>query len=162
MAATARNASGPSERGAALIALLLALVISGFLAWYALSTYLGNSADPSGAEIGVSSPMDHTRQQRTMSDMQAIGRAIAVAYADNGAYPASLAELEAGGHLVRVPTADAWGTVWAYSTGADGYTLVSLGSDGRAGPAPPSPWRSGSYESDLIMKNGQLTQVPGR
>ena len=150
------------QRGAALIGLLLALVISGFLAWYVLNTYLGSSAEPSGAEIGLSSPMDHTSQQRTISDMQAIGRAITMAFADTGEYPANLAKLQERGYFVRVPAADAWGGAWTYTTGRDGYQLVSLGADGRAGPAPPSPWTSGSYESDLILKNGQLTQAPGR
>jgi hypothetical protein len=81
--------------------------------------------------------------------------------ADRGAYPAKLAELETAGFFVRLPAVDGWANAWTYSTGPNGFTLVSLGEDGRAGPPPPQPWISGSHVCDLVMMNGQFTQVPG-
>jgi type II secretory pathway pseudopilin PulG len=146
-----------NERGASLIVLLLVLAIVGLSAWLVLSRYVGGSVD---ALAGAGMPLDETRQQRTITDMRTIGQAIALMRADSGAYPANLADLEASGFLARVPAVDGWGNAWSYTAGPNGFTLVSLGEDGRAGPAPPQPWTGGSHACDLVMTNGQFTQAP--
>jgi hypothetical protein len=79
---------------------------------------------------------------------------------DTGAYPQELSELHDGGYLALVPATDGWRNAWVYETEEDGYTLTSLGADGRPGPAPPSPWISGAYDCDLVLTNGQITQGP--
>jgi hypothetical protein len=146
-----------NERGASLIALLLALVIVGGTAWLVIGRYIDSSV---GALADSGMPLDETRRQRTITDMRVIGQALTLMQADGGAYPANLAELEAGGFLVRVPAVDGWGNAWSYTTGPNGFTLVSLGEDGRDGPPPPQPWTTGSHACDLIMTNGQFTQIP--
>ena len=148
------------ERGWSLIVLVIALLIVGLLTLMVMSR-LQQSRELSGAgELGAAAPMDHSRQQRTMADMQVIGRAVSLMQVDTGAYPQALVELERGGYLVLVPPADAWGNAWVFETAADGYTLTSLGADGRPGPAPPSPWTTGAYDCDLVLTNGQMTHRP--
>ena len=148
------------ERGSSLVVLVIGLLVVGLVAWLVMSR-LQQSRDQSGAEgLGAAAPMDHSRQTRTITDMQAIGRALALMQVDTGAYPQEFVELERGGYLALVPPADAWGNAWIYEAGLDGYTLKSLGAGGQPGPAPPSPWTSGAYDCDLVLTNGQITQGP--
>ena len=147
-----------NQAGSGLIGLLIVLVISGFITWYAVTMYLDTAADSSLP--GSATPLDETRRQTTMAEMQTIGRTIQIMQADSGSLPATLAELQAGGYLVQVPAGDGWGTAWVYTMGRDGFTLTSLGSDGRAGPAPPVDWRSGAYDADIVLRNGQFVQAP--
>jgi hypothetical protein len=148
------------ERGASLIVLVIGLLIVGLVAWLVMSR-LQESREQSGAEeLGATAPMDHSRQTRTIIDMQTIGRALTLMQVDTGAYPQEIAELERGGYLALVPPADAWGNAWIYESGTDGYTLTSLGAGGLPRPAPPTPWTSGAYDCDLVLTNGQITQGP--
>lgn len=147
-----------NERGTSLIGIVLGLVILGLGAGLVISRYVNDSVD---ALAGAGMPLDETRRQRTITDMRTIGQAIAFMQADRGAYPANLAELETAGFFVSLPAVDGWGNAWDYSTGPNGFTLVSLGEDGRAGPPPPQPWTSGSHACDLVMSNGVFTQAPG-
>ena len=146
-----------NERGVALIVILLALAIVGLVAWLVISRYAENTVELL-ADSGA--PLDETKRTRTLADMQAIGRALGLMQADKGSYPASIVELEAAGYLEIIPSNDGWGNAWVYSTGASGFTLTSLGSDGATGPAPPEPWTRGAYPCDLIMENGQIVQAP--
>ena len=145
-----------NQRGASLIVLVLVLAIVGLTVWLVVS-YTSNSLD---ALAGAGAPLDDTNRQRTLADMKVIGDAIRLMQADSGDLPTSLAGLVAGGYLVTVPTTDGWGNALVYMTSSSGFELHSLGSDGRAGPAPPQPWTSGSHACDLIMTNGQFTQAP--
>lgn len=90
----------------------------------------------------------------------AITRANDLMRVDTGRWAASLDELVSGGHLARAPDRDGWGNVWDYTVEGSGYTLVSHGSDGRPGPAPPADWSGAPYEPDLVLHDGQFTQVP--
>ena len=146
------------QAGSGLIGLLIVLVIGGFITWLALTTYLDTAADSSVP--GGGAPLDETRRQTTMADMRAISRAIQFMLADTGSTPASLSELQEGGYLVQVPARDNWGNPWAYTVGRDGFTLTSLGSNGGAGPAPPADWRTGAYDVDIVLRNGQFVQAP--
>ena len=145
------------ERGASLIVLLLALVIVALSLWLIISRTAENSV---GALAGAGAPLDETKRQRTIADMQAIGRANALMKADTGSYAASLTDLEAGGYLVKVPAIDGWGSPWTYTAATGSFTLTSLGADASPGPVPPTPWIGGSHACDLIMTNGQLVQAP--
>lgn len=148
------------ESGSSLIVLIVAIVVIGLAAWIVMSR-MQQSSDFAGSEgLGVAAPTDQARQQRTISDMQVIGRAVSLMRADTGAHPQTLVELERGRYLALVPSTDAWGNAWVYEAGEDGYTLASLGADGRPGPAPPVPWTTGAYDCDLVLINGQVTQGP--
>ena len=104
--------------------------------------------------------IDHGRQRRTMGWMRNIAVANGVMRIDIGHYAQSLAELETGGYVVEAPESDEWGNAFVYSTGVDTYTLTTLGSDGQAGPAPPSRWPNSPYEPDIVLRNGMFTQAP--
>ena len=80
------------------------------------------------------------RQRSTMADMLNIASANGTMRVDTGRYASSLQELQENGYLEAAPAEDGWGNAWVYSTGADTYTIFSLGSDGAAGPAAPAPW----------------------
>ncbi len=148
------------ERGSSLIVLVIGLLIVGLATWLVVSRLQQNRELSGGGELGAAAPMDHSRQARTIVDMRALGRTLSLMQVDKGAYPEEFVELERGGYLAVVPTADAWGNAWTYETGQDSYTLTSLGADGRPGPAPPSPWTTGAYDCDLVLTNGQMTQGP--
>ncbi len=146
------------QDGSSLIGILIVLVIGGFISWFALTTYL--DATRNSSLPGAGAPLDETKRQTTMADMQAIGRAIQVMQADTGSTPGGLAELQEGGYFVQVPAHDGWGGAWTYTIDRDGFTLTSFGSDGRAGPAPPSSWTTGAYDADIVLRNGQFVQAP--
>jgi len=150
----------PREGGSSLLVLVIGLVIVGLVAWLVISRLQASREMPGAGELGTAAPMDHSRQARTIIDMQTLGRALALMQVDKGAYPQDFAELESGGYLALVPPTDAWGNAWIYEAGEGGYTLTSLGADGQPGPAPPSPWTSGAYDCDLVLTNGQITQGP--
>lgn len=148
------------ESGSALVVLVLALVVVGLLSWIVISR-LQQGSDPATEGLpGGAAPMDHSRQQRTMTDMRALGQALSAIYVASGAYPRSLDEIETGGYLAQVPATDAWGNPWRYEPSPQAFILTSLGSDGREGPAPPAPWTQGAYDCDLVMVNGQMAQAP--
>ena len=148
------------ERGSSLIVLVIGLLVVGLAAWLVMRG-LQKSREVSGAGgPGAAAPMGHSRQQRTLTDMRTIGQALSLMQVDTGAYPGEIVELEHGGYLASVPSADAWGTEWIYATEPGSYTLTSLGADGQPGPAPPIPWTTGAYSCDLVLTNGQMTQGP--
>jgi len=103
---------------------------------------------------------DQGWQRRTMADMRNMATANATMRIDTGRYAQSLAELAENGYMRVVPPTDGWGNAWLYTTGADTYTITSLGSDGARGPAPPPNWVRGPDDPDIILTNGQFTQAP--
>ncbi|MGD8329552.1 MAG: type II secretion system protein GspG, partial [Acidobacteriota bacterium] len=146
-----------NERGAALIAVLIVLVLLAVGLYFIISRTANSSV---GALANAGAQLDETKRQRTLSDMRAIADAIRLMQADTGRAPASLADLQHGGYLEVVPMNDAWGHGFIYAVDGNQFELTSLGSDGRAGPAPPQPWTGGSYPCDLTLTNGQFTQAP--
>ena len=146
-----------NQRGASIIALLVVLVLLALGLYLIISRTAGNSVD---ALASAGAPLDETKRQRTLSDMRAIGDAIRLMQVDAGRAPASLAELQTAGYLEVVPTNDGWGNGFIYVVDGNEYEITSLGSDGRAGPAPPQPWTGGAYACDLVLYNGQFTQAP--
>jgi len=146
-----------NERGASLIAVLIVLVLLAGGLYFIISRTANSSV---GALADAGMQLDETKRQRTISDMRAIADAIRLMQADTGRAPASLADLQRGGYLEVVPVNDGWGHAFVYAVEGNNFELTSLGSDGRAGPAPPQPWTGGSYPCDLILYNGQFTQTP--
>jgi hypothetical protein len=100
------------------------------------------------------------RQRRTMADMRNVATANFVMREDTGRYAQNLAELAENEYLRVAPTTDGWGNAYVYMTGANTYTLTSLGSDGAAGPAPPRVWLDEPYDPDIVLTDGQFTQAP--
>ncbi len=99
-------------------------------------------------------------QRQTRSEMRRIGTANELMRIDLGRYAQTLTELADEGYLQTVMTDDAWGSPFVYVTGASTFSLVSLGCDGAAGPAPPADWISDPCEPDLIMLDGAFLQAP--
>ena len=147
----------PGQLGNSLLGLLIALAVIGLTAWFVISRY---SSAGVGALADAGLQLDETKRQRTIGDMRVIGDAIRLMQADTGRPPGALAALQDGRYLALVPMVDGWGNAWTYTVGRDGFSLTSMGSDGRAGPDPPTPWGGGSYACDLVMRNGQMTQAP--
>jgi len=97
---------------------------------------IANRARTNYAGIPPANPEKHARpllypqQRQTWATMEIVIAAIEKFQSDNGAYPASLADLPAG-----LKTDDAWGRPLLYSNPGSGndYDLISLGSDGAEG-----------------------------
>jgi hypothetical protein len=102
-------------------------------------------------------------QLLTLVYMTRIATAIGTFRVDTGAYPETMHALVAPERYARTGLPlDGWGNPFRYVRNSnDLYTLTSLGSDGRRGPAPPSPWVVPLYDPDIVMSNGEFTQAPG-
>jgi len=133
------------DEGFSLIELLIVVAIIGIIAAIAVPQLMN--------------AMDRGRQRRSMADMRNIATANGTIRVDTGAYAANLAALSPT-YMQVAPAEDGWGTAWSYSTGADTYTITSLGSDAAAGPAPPATWVNEPYDPDIVMTDGQFTQAP--
>ena len=106
---------------------------------------------------------DEMAQRYTMLEMLRVAAANAAARIDTGDYAASLTGLARAGYLETAIDNDAWGNAFVYTTGADTYTITSLGSDGAAGPGPPPVfWELGEAAGvDIMLTDGVFTQNPG-
>lgn len=101
------------------------------------------------------------KQGTTVTYMTEIAMANEGYYEEFNDYAPSLVALEdwVGGGCF--PTTDGWGNAFVYQYSPQSYTLISLGSDGVEGPAPPDPWLLGEAgESDIIMEKGWFIQRP--
>jgi len=133
------------DEGFSLIELLIVVAIIGIIAAIAVPQLMN--------------AMDRGRQRRSMADMRNIATANGTHRVDLGTYAANLAALSPT-YMQVAPNDDGWGNAWVYSTGADTYTIQSLGSDGAAGPAPPATWINEPYDPDIVLVDGQFTQAP--
>ncbi len=133
------------DEGFSLIELLIVVAIIGIIAAIAVPQLMN--------------AMDRGRQRRSMADMRNIATANGTLRVDTGSYGATLAALSPT-YMQVAPAADGWGNPWGYSTGADTYSITSLGSDGALLPAPPVPWINDPYDPDIILTDGQFVQAP--
>ncbi len=140
------NSTLKRDEGFSLIELLIVVAIIGIIAAIAVPQLMN--------------AMDRGRQRRSMADMRNIATANGTMRVDTGSYAAALANLSASGYMQVTPANDGWGTGYVYTTGADTYTITSLGSNGVAAPAPPVPWINDPYDPDIILTDGQFTQAP--
>ena len=134
------------DEGFSLIELLIVVAIIGIIAAIAVPQLMN--------------AMDRGRQRRSMADMRNIATANGTMRVDTGAYCPTLAALQAANYMQVAPTNDGWGTTFGYTTGADTYTITSLGSNAAAGPAPPTPWINDPYDPDITLTDGQFIQAP--
>jgi prepilin-type N-terminal cleavage/methylation domain-containing protein len=133
------------DEGFSLIELLIVVAIIGIIAAIAVPQLMN--------------AMDRGRQRRSMADMRNIATANGTIRVDTGAYAANLAALVPN-YMQVTPTNDGWGTGFVYTTGADTYTITSLGSDGAVGPAAPAPWVNDPYDPDIALTDGAFVQAP--
>jgi prepilin-type N-terminal cleavage/methylation domain-containing protein len=133
------------DEGFSLIELLIVVAIIGIIAAIAVPQLMN--------------AMDRGRQRRSMADMRNIATANGTLRVDTGTYAANLAAL-APTYMQLAPQNDGWGNPFTYSTGADTYTITSLGSDGAAGPAAPNPWINEPYDPDISLQDGAFIQAP--
>jgi len=134
------------DEGFSLIELLIVVAIIGIIAAIAVPQLMN--------------AMDRGRQRRSMADMRNIATANGTMRVDTGSYAASLVALSGAGYMQVTPANDGWGTAYGYVTGADTYTITSLGSDGAAGPVPPVPWINDPYDPDIDLTDGQFINAP--
>jgi hypothetical protein len=100
-------------------------------------------------------------QRYTMMLMLRVAAANAEARIETGNYVSNLQRLYQMNYLDEPILNDAWGSAFVYSTGADTYTVTSLGSDGAAGPRPPDFWTFGDAEDvDIVLTDGIFLQAP--
>ena len=135
------------DEGFSLIELLIVVAIIGIIAAIAVPQLMN--------------AMDRGRQRRSMADMRNIATANGTYRVDLSAYATTLALLTPN-YMQVAPAADGWGTAWTYAVVAanDTYTITSLGSDGAAGPAAPTPWINDPYTPDIALTDGQFTAAP--
>lgn len=116
------------QTGFTIIELLIVMAILGMLA-VMVAPNLFNKAD--GA-----------RQDAALSQISAIGSALATHRLDVGQYPDELEGLMEnstgrstwdGPYLNKDVPVDPWGNEYIYSSSGSDYTLISYGADGRAG-----------------------------
>ena len=134
-----------SDEGFSLIELLIVVAIIGIIAAIAVPQLMN--------------AMDRGRQRRSMADMRNIATANGTYRVDSGIYATALTGLVPA-YMQVAPANDGWGAAYVYTTGADTYTITSLGSNSAAGPAPPVPWINDPYDPDITLTDGQFIQAP--
>ena len=134
-------------------ALILAITIVGLAALVAIIGMVTAIAVPQ-----LMNAMDRGRQRRTIGNMLNFATANATMHDETGQYANSLADL--AGYMQMTTFNDGWGNALIYRREGDGYSIMSLGSDGSVGPPPPRSWINDPYDPDIIMQNGQFTQAP--
>jgi len=139
------NSTLRRDEGFSLIELLIVVAIIGIIAAIAVPQLMN--------------AMDRGRQRRSMADMRSIATANGTMRVDTGAYAGTIAGLVPT-YMQVAPANDGWGTAFVYATGADTYTVTSLGSDSAAGPAAPATWINEPYDPDIVLTDGQFTIAP--
>ena len=140
------------EAGLSTIELMISLVLIGVLAAILISI--------------TWTAVDSSKQRATMADMRSISRAIEAYVVDHEIVP------DGGGKLTSLqdtfeiymnaplPVRDRWGNEFGFlRDGADDYTLISFGKDGRDGADYVRAARF-DFNRDLVMFNGIFIAAP--
>jgi general secretion pathway protein G len=153
-ARASHQAPAPAQATGCQLSTLLLVLAVGFVAFILLGI-IAAIAIPQ-----LMNAMDRGRQRRTMADMRNVAVANATMRVETGSYANSLAELANRGYLTVALANDGWDNPFIYQQAVDGYTITSLGSDGRPGPEAPTPWINDPYDPDLILSSGEFVQAP--
>src|SRR4030042_3480961 len=114
------------EKGFTLVELMIVIIILAVLTAIAIPSYMVLR--------------DRARRAAAQSELKNIATAMEMYNADEDTYPDPgfadiIADLEGGGYMNPVPTADQWGNDYIYTYDGTDYTLESYGSDGADGGA---------------------------
>lgn len=124
-----------NEKGFTLVELMIVIIILAVLTGIAVPSYMALR--------------NRARESATESEMKNIATALELHQADLEDYPTTaegLALLSA--YMDPVPTADAWGNNYAYTSDASTYDLESIGADGADGGG-----------DDLLIEDGQWSET---
>jgi tetratricopeptide (TPR) repeat protein len=106
---------------------------------------------------------DELAQQKAMSDLDAIGKAMVNYAIDEGDYPTisdikALKKLLHPTYIRSMSVKDGWGNDYLVKSDAEGYELRSLGKDGR--PDSGGAGATSTFKADIAFANGQFAQWP--
>lgn len=122
------------------------------LALLLLAAGCGKSGQEYAANVGET--IDRGRAMSVRGDMQKIAAAITSYVTQEADLPElsdvhALAEVLEPAYARRVPREDPWGTEYRFESDGSGYRMQSAGQD-----------RSWDSDDDLVMEDGQMTQLP--
>ena len=110
-------------------------------------------------------PSDAERARWTMSDFRSIATAASAYKTDHNAYPVAssmeeLQKLVQPTYIKSLPTHDAWGNAYRYSSDGKTMTIVSAGADGKFDASTwttPAKWMS-SFDQDAVWTDGSFVR----
>ena len=140
------------SKGFTLMELLIVVAIIGILVAIAIPSLLN--------------AVDRGKQQRTMSEVRALGGAIQAYAVDNDIFPvastmSTLVGVLQGDYVTRVKTTDAWGNTFVYTGVALDYTIGSPAKDGGSTlVVVGGGGKTSNFTDDIIYSKGTFVQWP--
>lgn len=149
-----RTQSGGGVLIVIIIVIVMATCFAGLIAAIAIPNFLN--------------AVDRGRQKRTMADIQSLATSVEAYAVDHDEYPVfgsldELRELVEPTYIIKAPSVDGWGYSFFCEGDADGYLIRSPGKDGVLDVADPRSYRggrSGDFNADIVLENGEFLQWP--